>query len=81
MKRTGAVVRLATDSEGTAAQGRLLTLKQASDYLGALSVWALRERIWNGDIPVVRFPGGRKMFIDRDDLDALIDRNKARIGA
>jgi hypothetical protein len=57
---------------------RLLPLKKAADYIG-LTVWALRERIWAGDIPVVRFPGGRKMFIDVQDLEDLIKNNKIRI--
>jgi hypothetical protein len=54
---------------------RLLPLKKAADYLG-LTVWSMRERIWAGDIPVVRFPGGRKMFIDVLDLEEFIQRNK-----
>jgi hypothetical protein len=36
----------------------------------------MRERIWAGDIPVVRFPGGRKMFVDVLDLEEFIQRNK-----
>ena len=54
---------------------RLLPLKDAADYIG-LTVWALRERIWQGLIPVVQFPGGRKQYIDRQDLDELVERNK-----
>jgi hypothetical protein len=54
---------------------RLLPLKKAAGYLG-LTVWSMRERIWAGDIPVVRFPGGRKMFIDVLDLEDYIQRNK-----
>ena len=57
---------------------RLLPLKMAAEYLG-LTVWAMRERIWAGDIPVVKFPGGRKQFIDIKDIEAFIDRNKAVI--
>jgi excisionase family DNA binding protein len=57
---------------------RLLPLKQAAEYLG-LTVWAMRERIWAGDIPVIRFPGGRKMFIDVQDLEDFIKNNKIRI--
>jgi len=56
---------------------RLLTLKQAAEHLG-LGLWSLRTRVWNGDIPVVRFPGGRKMFIDRLDLEDFIQNNKTR---
>ena len=57
--------------------GRLLTIKQASKYLG-LTVWAIRERIWSGQIPAVRFPGGRKLYLDREDLDRFIDQSKFR---
>jgi len=54
---------------------RLLPLKDAAKYLG-LTVWALRERIWAGQIPVVQFPGGRKQYVDRQDIDKLIEDNK-----
>lgn len=57
---------------------RLLTLKDAAAWLG-LTVWAMRERIWAGDIPVVRFPGGRKMFIDVQDLEGFVENNKTII--
>lgn len=57
---------------------RLLTLKQAAEYLG-LTLWAMRERVWAGDIPVIRFPKGRKMYIDSHDLDDFIAQNKERI--
>jgi hypothetical protein len=56
----------------------LLPLKDAAQWLG-LTVWSLRERIWAGDIPVVRFPGGRKQFIDTQDLEDFIHRNKMTI--
>jgi predicted site-specific integrase-resolvase len=54
---------------------RLLPLKKAADYLG-LTVWAMRERIWAGQIPVVQFPGGRKMYVDIQDIEAFIQKNK-----
>jgi hypothetical protein len=54
---------------------RLLPLKDAAEYLG-LTTWAMRERIWQGLIPVVQFPGGRKQYIDRRDLDTFIEKNK-----
>ena len=57
---------------------RLLPLKDAANWLG-LTVWAMRERIWAGQIPVIRFPGGRKMFIDTKDLEAFIERHKVTI--
>jgi hypothetical protein len=54
---------------------RLLPLKKGAEYLG-LTVWALRERIWAGQIPVVQFPGGRKQYIDTKDLEEFIEQNK-----
>ena len=57
---------------------RLLPIKEAAVWLG-LTVWAMRERIWAGQIPVVQFPGGRKMFIDTQDLERFIQRNKRLI--
>ena len=57
---------------------RLLPLKAAAEYLG-LTVWALRERIWAGQIPVVQFPGGRKQYIDIEDIDRFIVKNKRTI--
>ena len=57
---------------------RLLTIKQASDYLG-LTTWAVRERIWAGQLPVLQFPGGRKQYLDRNDLESFIERNKRTV--
>jgi len=57
---------------------RLLPLKEAAKWLG-LTTWSMRERIWAGDIPVVRFPNGRKQFIDSQDLENFINRNKTTI--
>jgi len=57
---------------------RLLPLKDAATWLG-LTVWAMRERIWAGEIPVVQFPGGRKQYIDIQDLEAFISANKRTI--
>ena len=68
--------------ENKKAQGikspRLLPLKDAAQWLG-LTVWAMRERIWAGQIPVVQFPGGRKQYVDTKDLEAFIERNKRTI--
>ena len=56
-------------------QGRLYTLRESSDYLG-LSIFAIRSLVWRGEIPVVRLPGGRKQYLDRKDLDSLVERGK-----
>jgi excisionase family DNA binding protein len=55
---------------------RLFTLKEAAQYLGR-SEWGMRDLIWAGKIPVVREEGGRKIFIDVQDLVAYVERNKA----
>jgi hypothetical protein len=67
----------ARESKHSAPGPRLLLLKDAAKWL-ALTVWAMRERIWAGDIPVVRFPGGWKMYIDTRDLENLVQKNKTR---
>ena len=54
---------------------RLLPLREAARYLG-LSVWAMRERCWAGDLRVVRFKGGRKIFLDIRDLEKFIEQSK-----
>jgi excisionase family DNA binding protein len=54
---------------------RLLTIPKAAEYLG-LTKWAMRERVWAGQIPYVQFPGGRKIYIDVSDLEAFIEKNK-----
>jgi excisionase family DNA binding protein len=55
---------------------RLYTLKEGAYYLG-LSVWSMRELIWAGEIPVVRRDGGRKIYLDKYDLDRHIEKNKS----
>ncbi|MGA2936380.1 MAG: helix-turn-helix domain-containing protein [Syntrophobacteraceae bacterium] len=56
---------------------QLLSLKDAALFLG-LSPWALRERVWQGHIPFVRFPGGKKQYFHVKDLEGFIEENKAR---
>ena len=57
---------------------RLLTIKHACQYSG-LTDWCLRNLIWTGKLPFVRF-GDKKLWIERRDLDALIDRSKETFG-
>ena len=54
---------------------RLLTLPQAVAYIG-LSAWKLRQLIHDGKLPIVELNEGQKFWIDRRDLDALVERNK-----
>jgi len=78
MKRKEAIEKKPAQKAASPMAPRLLPLKKAAEYLG-VTVWTIRERIWAGDIPVVRFPGGRKMYIDRLDLDSFIERSKTVI--
>jgi excisionase family DNA binding protein len=54
---------------------RLLNLREAAFYLG-VSVWTLRGMLHNGDLPYVR--AGRRLLVDRQDLDRWIDAHKTR---
>ena len=54
---------------------RLLTLQQASAYLG-VSSWTVRELIWRGRLPAVRIT--RKIHLDLRDLDQFIEQAKER---
>ena len=75
MKRQGIKASQKAQGIQNPMSPRLLTLKDAAQWLG-LTVWGMRERIWAGDIPVVRFSGGRKMFIDVVDIEKFIENNK-----
>ncbi len=57
--------------------GRLLDLKEAETYSG-ISAWTLRELIASGDLPAVRPPRLRRLWIDRTDLDKAIAQWKDR---
>jgi hypothetical protein len=58
--------------------GRLLSAPAAAAYTG----WpyeTLRLATQKGLIPVVRFPGSRRMWFDKKDLDRAIDAWKERL--
>lgn len=57
--------------------GRLLDLKAAEAYSG-ISAWTLRDLIASGDLPAVRPPRLRRVWIDRADLDKAIGEWKER---
>lgn len=52
----------------------LLTVKQAAVYLGR-SEQAVQHLIFQKELPVVR--NGRRVHLDRRDMDAWIERNKS----
>ena len=55
---------------------RLTTLQNASRETG-IPVNTLRDLGLRGVVAVVRLPGCKRWFLDRVDLDTLIDRSKA----
>lgn len=57
--------------------GRLLDLHEAERYSG-ISAWTLRDLIASGDLPAVRPPRLRRVWIDRADLDRAISGWKER---
>ena len=59
------------------SSGRLLDLKAAEIYSG-ISAWTLRDLISSGELPAVRPPRLRRVWIDRADLDRAIADWKER---
>ena len=74
-KRSGITKKKTAQGIPNPMRPRLLPLKAGAEYLG-LTVWAMRERIWAGQIPVIQFPGGRKQYVDVQDLEYFIEENK-----
>ena len=52
---------------------RLNTIKELTTEFGGTE-WFWRSQIWDGQLPYVQV--GRKMFIDRLDLEIFIQSNK-----
>lgn len=65
-------------SNSQATTRRLLRIKPAADYV-SLSVWTLRAMIQRGELPAVIRGEGCPWLVDVKDLDAWVDREKARL--
>jgi len=52
---------------------RLYTVNESAVYLGR-TPWAIRHLVWRGVLPSVQI--GRRIQIDVQDLDTLIERCK-----
>lgn len=52
---------------------RLYSIKELVREIGSTE-WFWRSQIWDGQIPYVQV--GRKMLIDRDDIEAFIQKHK-----
>ena len=57
----------------SAAQVRLFSLQDAATFL-SVSYWTLRNLVWRGDLPSVQV--GRRILIDREDLERFIESRK-----
>lgn len=56
---------------------RLLSQQEAAAYLG-ISYWTLRDLTFRGEVPHVKI--GRRILVDRLDLDAYLDQAKIHQG-
>ncbi len=52
---------------------RLYSIKELVRDIGATE-WFWRSQIWDGQLPYVQV--GRKMLIDREDIEAFIQNHK-----
>jgi hypothetical protein len=52
---------------------RLYSIKELVAEIGATE-WFWRSQIWDGQLPYIQV--GRKMFIDRLDVEAFINKHK-----
>jgi len=62
-------------SNPTASTKRLFGIKELATEIGG-TVWFWRSQIWDGQIPFVQV--GKKMFVDRNDIEIFIEKNKHR---
>lgn len=53
---------------------RLYSIKELAKEIGATE-WFWRTQIWNGKLPYIQI--GRKMLIDREDVEAFIQKHKS----
>jgi excisionase family DNA binding protein len=60
------------------SEPRLLSQQEAAHYLG-ISYWTVRDLVFRREIPFIKI--GRRVLIDRLDLDAYLDRSKIQRGA
>ena len=59
-----------------APRQRLYSLKEAAVYLGR-TVWSVRELVWSRELPVIQSGRGGKQYLDINDLDEWIEKNKS----
>ena len=57
----------------TVPMKRLYSIKELVKLIGATE-WFWRSQIWDGRLPCVQI--GRKILIDRNDIEAFIQKHK-----
>ena len=57
------------------SEPRLFSQQDAASYLG-ISYWTIRDLVFRHELPFVKI--GRRILVDRIDLDAYLDRSKIR---
>ena len=65
-------------TQPSVSEPRLLSQQEAARYLG-ISYWTIRDLVFRREIPFVKI--GRRVLVDRLDLDAYLDRSKTHPGA
>jgi hypothetical protein len=66
---------VAKQSNSTVSTKRLFAIRELAAEIGG-TVWFWRSQIWDGQIPYVQV--GKKMFVDKNDVEAFIAKNKHR---
>ena len=54
---------------------RLFSIKELAAEIGGTK-WFWRSQIWDGQLQYVQV--GKKMFVDRNDVEVFIEKNKHR---
>ena len=57
---------------------RLFSQQDAACYLG-ISYWTIRDLVFRREIPFVKI--GRRILVDRLDLDAYLEQSKTHLGS
>ena len=65
-------------TQPSVSEPRLLSQQEAAHYLG-ISYWTVRDLVFRQEIPLIKI--GRRVLVDRLDLDAYLDRSKIHPGA
>lgn len=78
MKKPAIALTSRRDAAARDRGGRLLSVQAASGYTG-LPYTTILDAAHRGLLPVMRVPGSRRMWFDREDLDRAIETWKERL--